>query len=142
MFLVVLQEGTMALSLYQEKFNDSIVAALLFSNLSMDDKESKLQAFINETDERYDMLCDNITRLLVNKETNNDVNTLFLTIDGFSFISNSALNQQPSCVPVLTINQYSPNCPDILAYVEIALGVFSSYCSFIKTTFQSTNKSA
>ena len=98
----------MAQSVFQEKFNNSIITALLFNNLAMNDKESKLQAFINEADERYDMLCDNITRLLENKETNNDVNTLFLTIDGFSFISNSALNQQSSCVPVLTINQYSP----------------------------------
>lgn len=132
----------MAQSVFQEKFNNSIITALLFNNLAMNDKESKLQAFINEADERYDMLCDNITRLLANKETNNDVNTLFLTIDGFSFISNSALNQQPSCVPVLTINQYSPKCPDILAYIEIALGIFTSYCSFIKNTFNSFDKSA
>lgn len=142
MFLVVQQEELMAQSIYQEKFNNSIITALLFGNLTMDDKESKLQAFINETDERYDMLCDNVTRLLVNKETNNDVNTLFLTIDGFSFISNSTINQQSSCVPVLTINQYSPNCPDILAYIEIALCVFASYCGFIKTTFRSNEKSA
>lgn len=132
----------MAQSVFQEKFNNSIITALLFNNLSMNDKESKLQAFINEADERYDMLCDNITRLLVNKETNNDVNTLFLTIDGFSFISNSALNQQSSCVPVLTINQYSPRCPDILAYIEIALCIFTSYCSFIKNTFNSFEKNA
>ena len=132
----------MARSFYQEKFNNSIITALLFNNLAINDKESKLQAFVNDADERYDMLCDNITRLLVNKETNNDVNTLFLTIDGFSFISNSTLNQSPSCVPVLTINQYSPSCPDILAYIEIALCVFASYCSFVKTTFHSTDKSA
>jgi len=132
----------MAQSVFQEKFNNSIITALLFNNLSMNDKESKLQAFINEADERYDMLCDNITRLLVNKETNNDVNTLFLTIDGFSFISNSALNQQSSCVPVLTINQYSPRCPDIVAYIDIALCIFTSYCSFIKNTFNSFDKSA
>lgn len=132
----------MAQSVFQEKFNNSIITALLFNNLAMNDKESKLQAFINEADERYDMLCDNITRLLVNKEANNDVNTLFLTIDGFSFISNSALNQQSSCFPVLTINQYSPRCPDILAYIEIALGIFTSYCSFIKNTFNSFDKSA
>lgn len=142
MFLVVQQEDIMAQSLYQEKFNNSIITALLFNNLTINDKESKLQSFINETDERYDMLCDNIAHLLVNKESNNDVNTLFLTIDGFSFISNSTLNQQPSCIPVLTINQYSPSCPDILAYIETALSVFSSYCSFMKTTFRSTDKSA
>ena len=80
MFLVVQQEETMAQSLYQEKFNNSIITALLFNNLAMTDKETKLHAFINEADERYDMLCDNITRLLVNKEINNDANTLFLTI--------------------------------------------------------------
>lgn len=132
----------MAQSVFQEKFNNSIITALLFNNLSMNDKERKLQDFINEAEERYDLFCENITRLLVNKETNNDVNTLFLTIDGFSFISNSALNQQPSCVPVLTINQYSPSCPDILAYIEIALGIFTSYCSFIKNTYNSFDKSA
>lgn len=142
MFLVLQQEEIMTQSLYQEKFNNSIITSLLFNNLAMDDKERKLQAFINDADERYDLFCDNITRLLVNKETNNDVNTLFLTIDGFSFISNSALNQQPSCVPVLTINQYSPSCPDILAYIEIALCVFSSYCHFIKSSFHFTDKSA
>lgn len=132
----------MAHSVFQEEFNNSIITALLFSNLSINDKENKLQAFINESDERYDMLCDNITRLLENKEQNNDVNTLFMTIDGFSFISNSALNQQPSCVPVLTINQYTPKCPDILAYIEIALGIFASYSSFVKNIFISFHKSA
>ena len=132
----------MAQSVFQEKFNNSIITALLFNNLTMNDKESKLQAFINEADERYDMFCDNITRLLVNNETNDDVNTLFLTIDGFSFISNSVLNQQPSCVPVLTINKYSPRCPDILAYIEIALCYFSSYGSLVKSTFNSFDKSA
>lgn len=132
----------MAQLFYQEKFNNSIVTALLFNDLSLNDKERKLQEFINEAEERYDMLCDNITKLLINKETNNETNTLYLTVDGFSFISNSLLDQQTSCFPVLTINKYSPICPDILAYIEIALSHFTSYCIFVKNTYISLNKSA
>lgn len=132
----------MAQLFYQEKFNNSIVTALLFNDLSLNDKERKLQEFVNEAEERYDMLCDNIAQLLVNKETNPDTNTLYLTVDGFSFVSNSALDQQATCFPVLTINKYSPMCPDILAYIEIVLSHFTSYCIFAKNTYISVNKGA
>ena len=132
----------MVQSFYQEKFYNSIVTALLFNNLSLNDKERKLQAFVNEAEERYDMFCDNITYLLVNKETSNETNVLYLTVDGFSFVSNSTLDQQLTCVPVLTINKYSPKSPDILAYIEIALCHFTSYCNFAKNTFISFDKSA
>lgn len=132
----------MTQSYFQEKFNHSIVSALLYNNLLLDDKERKLQSFVNEADERYDMFCDNINRLLSRTESNNEINTLYLTIDGFSFLSNTALDQQPSCIPVLTVNKYSPKCPDILAYIEIALCQFASYCIFAKNTFNSFCKSA
>ena len=130
----------MTQTFYQRQFNNSIVTALLFSNLSMCDKERKLQEFICEADERYDLLCDNITCLLVTKETSNETNILYLTVDGFSFVSNFALDRETSCVPVLTINKYSPECPDILAYIEVALCHFTSYCSFAKNTILSLEK--
>lgn len=136
------QEDVMAQSFFQEKFNHSIVTALLFNDLALDDKERKLQEFINDADERYDTFCDNIARLLSDKETNDDINTLYLTLDGFSFVSSHSLEQNTSCVPVLTINKYSPNCPDISAYVEIALSYFVSYCNFAKRSFLAPNKSA
>lgn len=125
----------MAQTFYQRQFYDSIVTALLFSSLSSNDKERKLQEFVNEAEERYDMLCDNITRLLANKETSSETNILYLTVDGFSFVSNFTFEQEPFCVPVLIINRYSPQCPDIAAYVEVALCHFTSYCTFAKNTY-------
>ena len=127
----------MGKTVFQEKFNHSVVTALLFSTLSEDDKETKLQSFINEAEERYDLFCDNILQMLANKNTSQETNVLYLTIDGFSFASNATLEQQPSCVPVLTVNQYSPHCPDILAYIEIALCHYSTYCRFAKSALRS-----
>ena len=131
----------MAKTFYQTQFNNSIVTGLLFSNLSVSDKERKLQEFVHEAEERYDVLCDNISQLLLNKQSNNDINTLYLTVDGFSFVSDLSLDQGRACVPVLTINKYSPECPDILAYIEVALCHFSSYCNFSKNTILSLGKS-
>lgn len=132
----------MNISTHQSNFNKSIVTALLFNSLSLSEKEQKLQLFVNETDERYDMFCDNINRLLENKDTNNDADTLYLTIDGFSFISSSSVGQQPSCFPVLTVNQHSPNCPDISIFIEIALCRFATYCEFTKNTLKALAKIA
>ena len=126
----------------QKQFNHSIVTALLFSNLSLCEKERKLQQFVDENEERYDILCDNIYKLFLDKDSNAETNTLYLTIDGFSFISNSSIEQQLSCFPVLTINKYSPRCPDISMYVDIALNHFSYYCKFAKSTILSLQKSA
>lgn len=133
----------MAQTFYQTQFNNSVVTALLFSNLPLCEKERKLQAFVNEAEERYDMFCDNITCLLANKEINDKASTLFLTVDGFSYVSDFTQEQQHvSCVPVLTINKYSPLCPDISAYIEVALCHFTSYCNFAKNTFLSFEKTA
>lgn len=132
----------MSQTFFHEKFNTSIVTALLFSNLPISEKERKLQKFVNENEERYDIFCDNINRLLVNKGLNSTPDTLYLTIDGFSFISNSIIEHQASCVPILTINQYSPNCPDISAYVDIALSYFSSYSNLVKSVAVSFDQSA
>lgn len=132
----------MSQTFFQEKFNNSIVTALLFNNLSLCEKERKLQQFTNESEERYDMFCDNINCLLDNKDENSDLNTLYLTIDGFSFLSNFSMEHQPSCFPVLTINRYSPNAPDISMYIEIALNHFAFYCEFTKSTIRAFEESA
>lgn len=132
----------MAQTVYQTQFNNSIVTALLFSDLSPHDKERKLQEFVCEAEERYDMLCDNITHLLVNKEISNSTSALYLTVDGFSFVSDFTLDHDRSCIPVLTINKYSPQCPDILAYIEVALCHFASYSNFAKNFVLSLDKSA
>ena len=118
-------------SLYQTTFNNSIISALLFDTLSMTEKEQKIQTFVNESDTRYDELCDNIDYLLMNKDTNSDKNTLYLKNDGSSFIAESGIENVG--FPVLTINQYSPDSSDISMYLELALKHFSSNCDYIKT---------
>lgn len=132
----------MVYSLMQEKYNNSIVTALLFNTLPLTEKEIKLQRFISEHEERYDVLCDNIHTLHTNKTKNLDADTLYLTIEGFSFLSNSFMDPQPACFPVLTINQYSPDSPDISMYIEIALNHFVSYCEFAKSTIRAVDQSA
>lgn len=132
----------MAQSYFHEKFNTSIVTALLFTNLSLCEKERKLQKFVNDNEERYEIFCDNIHHLLINKDVTASAQTLYLTIDGFSFISDSIAEQQNGCVPVLTINKYSPCCPDISAYIDVALSFFSSCTSLVKDTALSYEKTA
>ena len=131
------QEGFMVQSSFQEQFNNSIVTALLFINLPLNEKERKLQGFLNEHDERYDIMCDNIYRMLISNHLDKDPKTLYLTIDGFSFVSDSTINRQLSCFPVLTINQRSAHNVDISVFVEIALQNFLSHCEQLKRT-QST----
>lgn len=132
----------MVQSLFHERFNNSIITALLFNTLPLTEKERKIQCFVSENEERYDIFCDNIYRMFVNKGANGDVNTLYLTIDGFSFISNDVIEQAQSCFPVLTINKYTPGCPDISAYVDMALTHFLCYCEFAKNTILAVEKSA
>lgn len=132
----------MVISSYQVNFNKSIVTALLFNDLSFSEKEQKLQSFVNEAEERYEMFCDNINSLLENKETNNETDTLYLTIDGFSFISNSSIGQQNSCFPVLTINHFSPRCSDISSLIEIALFHLGSHCEFSKNNLKAFTQTA
>ena len=132
----------MSQTIFQEKFNCSIITALLFNNLSLCEKERKLQEFVNENEERYDIFCDNIDILFANKDKADESKTLYLTIDGFSFISNVSFENHLTCFPVLTINRYSPNCPDIAMYIEIALNHFASYCEFAKNTIKSFDHSA
>ena len=120
-------------SSYQVFYNNSIVTALLYSNMSVDEKEQKFKQFVNEIDDRYDELCDNIDYLLVNKETNNEENTLYLSVDGHSFIT-KAEESVLNAYPVLTINRYSPESFDISMYLELALSHFSSHCDYIKST--------
>lgn len=127
----------MEVSVHQVKFNCSVVTALLFNSLSLSEKEQKLQLFMSEAEERYDMLCDNIYSLIENKDCNNVADTLYLTIDGFSFISSSLVGQEPSCFPVLRVNQFSQKCPDVSILIEIALFQFASYCELMKTTVKS-----
>lgn len=132
----------MGTSVHQVIFNKSVVTAILFNNLTLNEKEQKLQLFINEAEERYDMLCDNVYNLISNKEKNTGADTLYLTIDGFSFVSSSLTGHETSCFPVLTINQYSPVCSDVSILIEIALNQFASFCEFIKTTINSFTKTA
>ena len=119
-------------STFQEKFNNSIVTALLYHDLSLCEKERKLQQYVNECEERYDLFCDNINKLLENKDTSTKANTLYLTIEGYSFISDAILDFQESCFPVLTINKYSPQCADISMYLDLALYYFCTHCEFSK----------
>ena len=126
----------------QEKFNNSIIQALLFNNMSLCEKERKLQQFVSENEERYEFFCENIYQLFANIDTNSEADTLYMTIDGFSFISNSTIDQHLTCCPVLTISKYSPKFHDISAYIEIALNQFASYCEFAKNAILTFNKSA
>lgn len=130
----------MELSIYQTHFNKSIVTALLFNNLPLCEKEHKLQLFVNEAEDRYDMFCDNINLLIENKGANSNADTLYLTIDGFSFVSSSLGGQHPSCFPVLTINQNSSFGLDISTLIENALARFAFYCEFIRNTVKSFDR--
>lgn len=116
----------------QAKFNNSIVTALLFNTLSLTEKERKVQEFVNDNEERYNIFCDNIYRLFLHKGSDFGIDTLYLTIDGFSFISCAALDQQISCFPVLSLNNYASECTDISKYIEIALNGFEDYCKCTK----------
>lgn len=129
-------------TVFQEKFNNLIVQALLYNNLPLCEKERKLQQFVNESEERYDSLCENIYQMCYNKTADCETDTLYITIEGYSFVSTSFIDQHLTCFPVLTINQYSPRCPDISAYIEIVLNFFASYCDLAKNATPSFNESA
>lgn len=120
-------------SIFQEKYNNCVVTALLHNHLALSEKERKIQQFINDP-ERYEVFCDNVYSLMVNRELGNDIDTLYLTIDGYSFISNSTMLPQPSCFPVLTLTKdFLRDKTDISVFVEIALYNFSAFCEFARS---------
>lgn len=121
-------------SFYSKIFNNSVITAMLHIDIPLNKKELMLQRFVNEFDNRYDIFCDNIMFLIENKDTINKENTLYLTVDGCSYIKDSGIEPMPYSFPVLTINKYSPDCSDIAVYVELALSQFTSYCDNLKNS--------
>lgn len=119
-------------SVFQEKYNNCVVTALLYSHLPLCEKERKIQQFVNDS-ERYDIFCDNVYSLILNKDNNDGVDTLYITTEGFSFVSNSLMLPQESCFPVLTMNRVVlDSVGDISKIIEIALFNFSAYCDLMK----------
>lgn len=115
-------------SIFQEKYNNCVISALLYNHLPISEKERKLQQFMNDP-ERYDIFCDNIYSLVINKVKNDEIDTLYLTTEGFSFICNSSMPPQPSCFPVLTVkSECIRRCVDISCFIEIALLNFEVFC--------------
>lgn len=125
-------------SSYEIKFNNTVIAALMCENIVNEEKEKRLQKFVNSAETLYDDFCDNIYYLLDNKKSLKNKNTLYVASDGTSFIDCFSFPKDRFCFPVLIINQYSPDCSDLSTYIETALHHFVSCVSLLKTLHEAS----
>ena len=99
----------------ERMFVDLIITAIL-KNYN-EGKVESIKEFFWSAGNRYDQLCDNIYKMMMLPGEN----TLYVSINGESFI-----NSVPAVYPlplfdVLTTNEFSPQCKDIIMYIEIVL---------------------
>lgn len=116
---------------YQNCFNNTVISRILFDEVATSEKEKNLHLFVNSAEKLYDDFCDNIYYLFMNKD-NNDRNTLYLNINGSSYVDFNHRSSDTGAIAVLSINKYSPGSPDIVMYIEAALKHFVDYVNSLK----------
>lgn len=99
----------------EKKFVDLIITAIL-KNYT-EGKVESIKEFFWTAGNRYESLCDHIHQMTMLPDTN----TLYVSINGESFVNNIPANYSLPLFEVLTINEFSPKCNDIIMYVEVVL---------------------
>ena len=99
----------------EKKFVDLIITAIL--KKYHDGKIDSVKEFFWTAGNRYDQLCDHILEMT----TLSGDNTLYLSINGESFINTIPTTYSLPLFEVLTTNEFSPACNDIIMYIEVVL---------------------
>lgn len=99
----------------EKKFVDLIITAIL-KNYN-EGKIDSVKEFFWYAGNRYEHLCDNIYKMT----TLPGENRLFVSINGESFINTIPNGYSFPLFEVLTINEFSPQCNDIIMYLEVVL---------------------
>lgn len=100
----------------EKKFVDLIITAIL-KNYN-EGKVESIKEFFWSSGNRYEQLCENIdTMVKIPGE-----NRLYISANGESFVNAIPDSYSLPVFDVLTTNEFSPECNDIIMYIEVALG--------------------
>ncbi|MBQ8248130.1 MAG: hypothetical protein IJZ42_13460 [Lachnospiraceae bacterium] len=99
----------------EKQFIDLIITSIL-KNYN-EGKIDSVKEFFWSAGNRYELLCENIYTMT----TLPGESRLFVSINGESFINNIPPGYSLPLFEVLTINEFSPKCSDIIMYVEVVL---------------------
>lgn len=101
----------------EKKYIDLTVTLIMKSNRSIDEKTECIKSFLNNHTYCYENFCFNVYRLTQMPGTN------VLTIDdsGISYVNLTTKDPAKKYYDILTLNEYSPCCSDIIMHVEVAL---------------------
>jgi hypothetical protein len=99
----------------EKKFVDLIITSIL--KQYNEGNIGSIKEFFWSAGNRYGDLCDNIYIMT----TLPGENRLYVSINGESFINNIPVGYNLPSYEVLTINAASPECHDIIMYIEVVL---------------------
>lgn len=101
----------------EKKFTDLVIAMIMNSHDSNDNKTKRLKAFFNNHSYYYENLCYNIYSM----STFPGTNILSIDDNGVSYVNLKALQTERKYYDILVLNEYTPACGDIIMHVEAAL---------------------
>lgn len=99
----------------EKKFVDLIIDAIL-RNYN-EGKINSFKEFFWSAENRYESLCDNIYLMT----TLPGENRLYVSINGESFVNTIPQGYAFPLFETLTMNEFSPQCNDIVMYIEVVL---------------------